>query len=314
MKIFLFKVILFLGLFLLLDRAGSLFLESQRPSDYKLFLKSKKDFFKEQDPKDILIFGDSHIADALDPRTLEDCSSLSSYNLGVYHASPLENYYLLKSVLEQQEQKPKTVILGTNPKMFERPLSKGKYTPLILGNNIPLSLNSEEGFDASFFLKTIQEKYLFKHLFGKLTGKEYQPTRKIVSVYNGHLEFYNQTGNLNWEDFEQEKKSLQIEKQVDYFSKMIAELLEQDTEVIIVNPSIWKGQINAMAHTESFKVFEKTLDAIALKYGIAIYNAKHQSLQEQLEKKDFLNTQHLNYYGSVKFTKHFCEYFSNTLN
>lgn len=312
MRTFIVKTVVFIALFFLMDRLAFVFIQSKRPSDYKLFLESKKDFFKQNHVVDILMIGDSHIADAVDTRRLEKCTGMNSYNLGVYHASPFENYHIMKAAFNHLSQKPKMVILGTNPVMFEKKLSKGTYTPLIIGNDLELVLNSKDGLDVNFFFKVFQEKYLLKHVFENIRGKEYKPTREIVNVYKGHLEFYNQIPDTEWENFEKKKESKINLQQVEYFRKTIQFLVDKQVKVIIMNPPIWRLQLNAISNTGSFWGFEKMLNKTAKEYGIDIYNSDNDILIEELKKDDFLNTQHLNYKGSQKFTTHFCDYLANS--
>lgn len=241
---------------------------------------------------------------------------MKSYNLGIYHASPYENYYVTKAALFHLRNNPKLVILGTNPVMFERPVSQGRYTPLILGQNfslifyrIGLILNSQEGINQSTFLKSVQEKYLFTHVLNtRILGKTYQPTREIRSVYNGHLEFYNQLPS-QWSGFERIVRDSSInEKQVQYFEQTIKLLLSKNIEVLVVNPPIWFLELDAIRESQSFLMFEETIDHFKEHYVLVVYNESHDFLRNQLEIEDFLNTQHLNYKGSVKFTDQLCKY------
>jgi hypothetical protein len=143
----------------------------------------------------------------MDTRTLEDQCKISSFNLGIYHASHFENFHLLKAELGHSKRLPNTVILGTNPSMFNHPLSKGIYTPLILPNNIELTLESVEGFDQGFFFKVFQEKQLLTHVFNTVISRNYKPTRDIVNVKNGQLKFYNQIVNAKWDNFQVDETS-----------------------------------------------------------------------------------------------------------
>ena len=92
MKKFLRNLILFTLVLLVFDRALFLFFQSQRPNDYKLFLSSKKSYFDNDQQFDLLIIGDSHVADAVSPRVLEEEFKIKSFNLGIYLSSPYEYY------------------------------------------------------------------------------------------------------------------------------------------------------------------------------------------------------------------------------
>lgn len=309
MRKFLFDILKFFAVLVVLDISLGYLLTTQRPIDYKQFLDAKKEFFDRNEHFDVLIIGDSHVADAVDPRILEKNLSLKSYNLGVYHSSPYENYHVTKAALNRLKKKPNLLILGTNPIMFERPVSKGKYGPLILPYSYQFNLakNSEEGFDIAFFSKTFREKYLFKSLFNKLKGKKYTPTREVKDVYNGHLKFFNQKADVEWHDFEKPKLDSLYEVQIQYFEKTIELAKEQDIAVLVVHPPIWKENLSVLAKSESYERFSKIIEKLVEKHKLSVYydypNDPHFQDTITFEMKDFLNPQHLNYYGSEKFTK-----------
>ena len=275
-----------------------------RPIDYELFLNSKKEFFSEIKQTDILIVGDSHITDALDTRTIESKTNLFAYNLGIYHSSPFENYYLTHAAIEHLNTPPKLLILGTNPVMFQRQLSVGKYTPIVLPTKqkFQLIINSKEGINGSFFLKTIREKYLFKTLIKEMVGIKYQPTRKIEDVYNGHCKFFNQSRDVNWSDFREYLPDNPLDKQVEYFIKTIQLAQEKGIEVVIVNPPLFIDYHNVQETKESYNKFIETLTRISDQYDLTVHNIdKDKKLQ--LKKEYFLNPQHLNYFGSKIFSE-----------
>lgn len=311
MKKFLFRVILFISFFIIIDKICGYFLQKNRPIDYKLFLDSKNNFFSNINNIDILIIGDSHIADALDPRTIESRTTFSAYNLGIYHSFPFENYYVTKAALEHLDSKPKMIVLGTNPVMFERELSKGKYTPLILPklNSLEFLRNSDEGFESSFFFNIFREKYLFKSLLNNLLGKPYKPTRIIEDVYNGHCKFYNQIPGSEWSNFTPRNNTKIKIEQVDYFLKTIELALKNNIDIIIAHPPIYKENLAAINGSDSYKYFCNIINEITEKYELKTYYdyPKDVNLNDTsiFQKNDFLNSQHLNYKGSLKFSNGF---------
>jgi len=216
--------------------------------------------------------------------------------------------------LKHLRNKLKIIVLGTNPVMFNRKLSKGKYTPLIIDFDIGLILNSNDGFDKSFFFKTYQERYLFKHIYRKFKGIRYKPTREIVNDYNGHLKFYNQIKNTDWIHSYNSIRVNDINlEQVKYFIKTIELFHKHNIEIIIVNPPIWHIQMETIAKEENFKKFKGIIDTISEKFHIKIYNSDFKLFKKELSKDCYLNAQHLNYNGSKIFTNHFCEYL-NTIS
>jgi hypothetical protein len=311
MKKFLLKIILVVSIFILIDKVFGYILEYNRPTDYNLFLNSKLEFFKNTKPIDVLIIGDSHIADALDPRIIESHTNLKTFNLGIYHTSPFQNYYITKAALESLESKPKFIVLGTNPNMFEIELSKGKYPPLILPTMKSLELvkNSKEGFDASFFLSIVQEKYLFKSVLNNLLRKPSPPTRIIENVYNGHLKFFNQMPAAQWTNFVTIKESKLKKEQVEYFSKTIELALQYDIAVIIAHPPLYKENLIALSGTDSYKDFNYEINKLIKKYHLkTYYNYSYKDDTLLFHKQDFLNSTHLNHNGSLKFTNGFSDF------
>jgi hypothetical protein len=312
MKTFIIKLVIFCAGFVIMERVSLYFLPSIRPHDYKLFIESKTGFFKKQHDVDVLIFGDSQIADALDTRILENNSGMKSYNMAVYHTSPFEQYYIVQSAVNHLEKKPEIVIMGTNPRMFEMDMTRGRFASIILRKdpvmNYKFRKSSNEGLDPSFFFNTLNETYLFTDWFSrKLKGRKYVPLREIVSVYNGHLEFYNQE-DVEWEVFEENGESQFFEEQVGYFIKTIEFLKSQNLEIIIVNPPIWPSEINFLSSRENYLKFQDILEKISDDYRISIYNPDFKFKYGNLEHRDYLNTTHLNYYGCKKFTSHFSDY------
>src|SRR5689334_5487929 len=99
MKSFLGRILVFGLILVVADQSLGFLLKANRPVDYKLFIDEKKKFFEDDKQYDVLIIGDSHTADAFDPRIIEAKTGLTAFNLGVYHATPYENYFMLKSAL-----------------------------------------------------------------------------------------------------------------------------------------------------------------------------------------------------------------------
>ena len=310
MKKFLLKTILFIAVFLVLDNTTGYLLSLNRPSDYKQFLNSKKKFFDSVNTVDMLVIGSSCIADALDPRSIERNIKLKTYNLGIYHSSPFQNYYVTKVALEKLQSKPRIIVLGANPDMFEREMSRGKYTPLILpkSKSFELISNSVEGFDASFFLNFIREKYLFESLINKLIGKSYKETREIKDVYNGHLKFFNQIPNSEWHKFSNIKESELKKVQVDYFEKTIQLALKNNITVVVVRSPIWKKKYKAILGTNSYRDYSSKIFELSKRYDLEIYDSEFTTGMIEYQQSDFLNSHHLNYRGSLKFTNDFCKF------
>lgn len=312
MKSFIFKLLIFCAGFVIMERVVLYFLPSIRPLDYKLFIESKTDFFKKQHDVDILIFGDSQIADAMDTRILENNCGKKSYNMAIYDTSPFEQFYIIQSAINHLKKKPGIVILGTNPRMFDMDMTKGTHTSVILRKDPVMKykfcIHSDEGLDQSFFFGTLNETFLFNDWFRrKIKGRKYMPLREIVSVYNGHMEFYNQH-DVEWDIFEDNGECKFFDEQVGYFIKTIEFLKSHNIEILIVNPPIWPPEVEFLSNTQNYRKFQTVMEKISDDYRISIYNPDFNFNEVNLEHRDYLNTTHLNYYGCCKYTSHFSGY------
>lgn len=299
MRNFLIKISFFAFIIFLIDNVFSYALQYARPIDYKLFIDAKKELFKKDKYYDILIIGDSHISDALDTRIIENNLNMTAFNLGVYHASPYECYYLTVAALNHLVKKPKIIIIGTNPASFNKEAKlRHNYTPLIINDYIiswELHLSSREPLDASFFLKLVKEKYLFQSLLGKILGNKYHPTREIRTTYNGYLETTNYNDSLESTKQQPQIKAKPFEfkkVQINYFNKTIALIMKQNIKIIFVNTP----------NSNKRKITNGILDSISNTYKIPYFNADYTVLEKNLIKKDFLNAGHLNCFGAKKFT------------
>ncbi len=306
MKKYLIKALVFIvGLFCL-DRMAFTVLQSQRPSDYAAFLDAKRTFFRKQGRYDMLIFGDSHVADAIDPRTLR-LYGMEAYNLGVYHASPYEIYHLAASALRRMKVMPKYVVLGTNPIMFMRKLRIGKYTPLIIRDDFidysSLVINSEDGHSIRTLFYSAQEKYLLQYMLKKVIGIKYHPTREIQSINNGHLEFYNQMPGVSWDGGAEEADLSRANPlQIEFFVKTIDFLQNHNIKVLVVNLPLWQEREKKLRGTGGLGEFEQILSRICKEKGVYLVNPNHELATGVLKKEDYLNAEHLNYKGAVKFS------------
>lgn len=306
MRQFLIQLLIFFTILFVADRIMGMILSANRPGDYASFLDAKIDFFKGNFDVDMLIIGDSHVADALDTRTIDERLNLSSFNLGIYHTSPFENYYVTKAALQDLPTQPRFIVLGTNPSMFERPLYVSKYTPLILplASKSALIFKSEEGFNANFFSQTLQERYLFSALRNRISGKPYQPTREVETVYSGHLKFFNQLMDADWSAVPDRYTGVFNHEQVAYFAKTIEMAQKAGVKVIIAHPPIWRNKMEAIRDTKSYIKFEQTIAAVVSKYKLSEYHTSAIDTSGFVQQ-DFLDPQHLNYQGSEKYTEQF---------
>lgn len=303
MKKFLFKILIFGLVIFILDWGIFLLLQQIRPIDYKYFLDSRKDFFSKDREIDILILGDSHIADAIDSKIIEDSCRMSTYNLGMYHAGAYENYHLLKHIVETNQLVPSILILGTDPILLSRPPEPGHYTPLVINDfKDRFRLYSEvDGFDFSYFFKTVKEKYLFLTLFKNLLGIDYVPTRDIKRVYNGYLENHRHDADSKWNNLTDLSDQLDSVQLV-YFEKTLELAFKNNIVIVLVNPPVWREALIKTDKSASYAQYADYISAITQKNRLLHFNSDNQVLLDKLEKTDFLNSQHVNYYGAVQFS------------
>jgi hypothetical protein len=315
MKAFLIRVVLFAAILIAIDKIAGVLLHTTMPFDFKIFLEAKQDFFRTDKDYDVVIIGDSHVADGIDPKVMEDSLHLSVFNLGVYHASPYECYYLAKAVLQHQSKKPKIIILGTNPIMFNRKMSPGKYTPLIINNfltKLGLYYFSEDGINGEYFFHIVREKYLFKSLLKKIMGEKYVPTRSIENTYNGYLKNTSQIAGTDWNAVSTANTDSIIEAQVGYFNKTIELLSQENIKVVVANTPLWE---NKLASLKTDKIFIKTDSILKMsckKNHIDFFNSDYSVLRDTLVKSDFLNTEHLNSSGAQKYTSELSKWLRDT--
>ena len=141
-----------------------------------------------------------------------------------------------------------------------------------------------------------------------MIGKSYQETREIKDVYNGHLKFFNQIPNSEWHKFTKIKESELKKVQVDYFEKTIQLALKNNITVIVVRSPIWKKNYKAILGTNSYKDYNAKIYELTKKYDLKTYDYELTNSIVEYKQSDFLNSQHLNYKGSLKFTNKFCNF------
>lgn len=304
MKSLLLKALLFSIILFATDRLIVWILQSSRPADYVGFIDAKAEIFEAEDKYDLLLMGDSHISDAIDPKILEDSLGLAAFNAGIFLSSPYETYQTFKYLLEEKGQKPKVLVLGTNPVMFTLEADAGKYTPLVVKDPLfilDLYRQSDNPDYTTYFFKTAKEKYLAKALVNKILGKNKKPYREIENIYHGYLTVNNQIEGTNWEGVPWQKAAIN-KSQVRYFSEMIELAHKNDVQTFIVNPPIWWEQLSTIEETEGFKEFQHLVDSIGKAHNTPIHNLDHRFLKDQLVFENFLNHEHINYSGSLKYS------------
>ena len=308
MKRFLLKILALVVILILIDNLSYWILRKNMPSDYKAFVESKSDFNNKAKYIKTLIIGDSHIADAINPRILEAENNLA-YNYGVYHSAPYEYFQLLKYLLKTKDFEPKLLIIGTNPVMFTRELSPGRYTPLFINSFYDRFILYKEAnsLDLEYFSSFKKESYLIKPTINNILRKTYEPTRVIKSVYNGYIENIR-TDSCSFNSSNHINNLTNNKIQIEYFKKLIYLAKENDIEILIVNPPIYYSEYTSLSEQSYFKNFVKEILLISEEENIEIFELGHEEIKSQYSKNDFLNPQHLNASGATKFTHTLAKY------
>lgn len=294
-----------------LDHALYHIFQLARPADYQCFVDAKRDVFKKAPVPDVLIIGDSLVSDALNPRVFESEYHVRAHNLGIYHATPFELFFLMEKYLKTHPVRPEHLIIGVHPVFFSSPPSIGRYTPVIMNDFISVArmgFYSEEGMSAPVFLKSLRERYLMKHLLNQICHKPYQPTREIQSVFNGHLEFYNTLPDKQWEtgSFDDPNEFKINAVQLKYFESLIELMKQNQINVVLVNIPVWPEIMKRMRDRPEFLHFRAMLKDLMDKYVIKIVNLDYSLESPDISREWFLNQEHFNHKGSVWFTHEVC--------
>ncbi len=316
MKKFIKRVIILVVVIFLIDYLFSLLLDFGRPEDYKAFIDSKLSYQKYKKETQILFIGDSHTADAFVPSEIKKLTGKNTFNYGVYHMSPVEGYFILQDLLKRSKSL-EYVVLGTNPTMFNRNVTEGKYTPMFIKNYLVflelltvtecknLSVITRSGKKLDLFLPMI--KIFF-------TGHESKTVRNIKNIDRGYLENvknYTDINDLHCKNKIYKNSKKVIPLQVEYFNKSIRLLKQNNIMVVIANPPINHMYIEDIKNTNVYKNYNFIIDSIAKNNNIEIYNQNQINKNINLINEDFLNGEHLCYTGALKNSTEFAKYFNN---
>jgi len=214
---------------------------------------------------------------------------------------------------------PKYTVLGSNPMMFNKQVTEGKYTPLFIRNFVNFFLLQKNYESNSFLSFTSSDKklYLFPLLLKYFyNDDEMAPVRNIKKIENGYLLNINcgkkighKFHRLNTIDI----KSWNTQKL--YFLKTIKLLLKEKVQVLLAHPPLSHSYLNYPESDPIFLKFKATINQIANNQNLSISNQDYQSFSMDLNDKDFLNEKHLCYSGVIKFSNAFSDFFkSNYIN
>lgn len=302
----LIKLTLFLASLAAFDTLFSRLLDTGRPADYLAFIESKRDF--DRSPRiDVLVLGDSHTADSVCPLEIRQRVGLEAFNFGVYHLSPLEGYYLLRDLLLRMERPPGLVILGTSPRMFTRPVTAGKYTPLFIKSRLILAdlLTTSQSRNLALFTSAGKKLDLVNPMLDRwVSSQRQQPTRDVRGVDSGYLKNVRHYRQL--EDLEPPldlAETEMVKVQQEFLAKTIELLQSRGVEVMLVNPPLYNAYYDGIRESRTFRDFQTVLEDLTTNYQIELFNADNEVLRDELVKEDFLDGEHLCHSGATKFTR-----------
>lgn len=309
---FIVKLACFVGLIATLDLALSRLLDWGRPPDYAAFVDSKSKY-DNLEQVDLLFIGDSQTADGFVPSVFKEKLGATAFNYGVYQLSPFEGYFLLKDLVSRHDHPPKLVVLGTDVQMFHYRIGDGRYSPLFIEspqNLIPLIVESD---NLGAITAAGRKKYLFPGLIKRLMNSQVgaEMRREVRHIENGYLLNEKHYSDLSQFDCEKDRgffSPVPVEKQREYFLKTIAFLQQHNIPCVIANPPMQKNFLAGMKQKAAYQEFQKALAEISSRYNVAVFNANHDLLLDNLQDEDFLDGDHLCYTGAEKFSASFADY------
>lgn len=295
------------------DRLLAWAFDGVRPTDYRAFIETRR-VFPEDSPPQILVLGDSHIADAYVPGIVEASTGWTSFNFAVYGSGPIEWYFLANDLLLRTQRPPQMVVIGTNPEMFFRVTSAGRYTPdLIKSTRLRVALLRHSGLDHDWFL--LLESYrqrdlvpaLVRHLRG-LPGSA--PVRLIRGSDAGYLRSVRHMQSQDELPLSSHPNTINP-TQIQAFRDLLALLVRRDIEVIVVDPPVLPTSIDATLESSKFVQFDRILSRSLGAHGIRRFDFRNSRLARTLDYHDFLNAHHVCASGAAFFSTALGEWLAN---
>lgn len=282
------------------------------------------DFYKlDEEEVDVLCIGSSHVYYGINTCQLYDDYGIASYLLASPGQPVWISYYLLEEALKTQ--KPRLVIfdIGT---LFRKEEDFGSYSWETLismkpsqtkWNAIQAVNQYEECLDAAgaFF------SFPYYHTrFLSLTSEDFYRSKLIR--YNGYRPEFtaiSESELAKWKDkiWTPEKdgeapaeqtstfadgEEVLTERTEQYLRKMIQLCQDQGISLLLVN-SPYANQV------EEKRVAGNYIRVIADSYGVPLLEGNYLVDEMEIDfEKDLLDASHLNYFGSVKYTKYLAEW------
>jgi len=300
---FLAKLSLMILLVWAMDSAFSSFLNTGRPLDYRAFIESKLSY-QERPGYDVIAIGDSHTADSVNPRTFQHETGMSLFNFGIYHAAPYELLFLSRDVLKRTAKAPKIVLLGTNPVMFMRPKSAGKYTPLFLDSPLlhaQLIWSTEQFSPASFSSAGPKLDLLspaWDHFWQPSAGRPV--TRNVAWVDNGYIA--NTRADLS-KDSPLPSITPALQDQMQAFEDTVDLFQAAGVRVMVIHPPMYRDRYLAYTKMAEFTQFRSFFNDLAARKSVVQFNADNEIGNAGLNEDHFLNVEHVCLPGAELFSQ-----------
>jgi len=259
-----------------------------------------KDIYDGNLNADILIYGSSRASTQIDPQLFGDNLGQSCYNLG------LEGHNFWLSEFRHQEilkynKKPKHIILSLDTFSLEkRPdlFNYEQFLPYMLFNASILKATSgyESFSDYDFYiplLRYVGEREAWKETF--------VPKKTPFHFREKGFNPIDATWNDDFENAKKNQKIYEIKKNAATIKKLyhfIKDCRAKNIDLIFIyTPEYMDGQNFVKDRKELLDFYKKT----ATENGIVFLDYSENSIS--MDKKYFVNSQHLNRTGATLFTK-----------
>jgi hypothetical protein len=299
---------------LLTDQLLSRMLTALRPADQQLFVESRQ-ALPSGDPPDILVLGDSNIADAYVPAIVQEQTGWTSFNFGVYGSGPIEWEILTRDLLARWERPPRLAVIGTSAAMFHRATSGGRYTPELVSDALRrIELLRYSGLAEDWFLvlASYRQRYLVPALLRRLSGGPAPaPIRLVEAVDRGYLK--NVKHMDRDEPFKEGSYRDRINpQQRNAFSRLLDLLAARGVTVVIADPPLEQRRVRIVLATSSYEEFERALNRVLVGRGVRRFDFRQSEAARQLDYRDFLDAEHVCASGAAYFSTFIAAWISET--
>ncbi len=312
-RAFFVKLVGFAALVLVADYGIAKVLDLGRPEDIRQFIEARENYDADTG-YDVVILGSSHAADAFVPAVIETTLGLTAFNFGVYHAGPVETYFLALDLL-RRGPKPRLVVLGFDPSFFLRSVDAGVYTPdLIVDPWLRLRLlrHSFDDDGLSVVLSAGRRRAYILPALKRLAGHPLAtPRRVIAAVDNGYLMNLSNALPMSQEDSGEVDRVGTLSKRrgnpamLTYLQETVEALRSAGVEVVLARPPVMLSRYDAMKDIVPVKQASAWTQALASDLKIPYFDSYDPSYLATYQTAEFLNEEHLCYAGAYRFTRDF---------